>query len=118
MTAIVHAFTFSGLTVAPVVGGDRYSTDSVQYLKEPVKGRAKLECDESTSAATDFSVSPIGSAVLYVQVDPGKTVYYEITPDNVSDLVEADDTSRYAAGNFTLMWGSNWRLSVKEKPAA
>lgn len=115
MTAIVHFFTFSGLTTAPVVGGDRYSTDSVMYLKETIKGRAKLECDESTSAATDHNASPVGSLVAYVQIQPGRTVYYEITPDNVDELVPADDTSRYASGNLTLQWGTGWRLSVLEK---
>lgn len=118
MTATVHIFTFAGLTTAPVVSGDRYSTDSIQYLKEPILGRDKLECDEGAADASEHAASPTAAKVAYVQVEPGKTVYYEITSDNMDALVEANDTSRYAAGNFTLQWGSNWRLSVKEKPTA
>lgn len=115
MTAIVKIFTFEGLTKAPIVGGNSYSTDSVQYLKEPCLGRDLLTCNTGAAEASEFSASPERSQMAYVQVQPGKTVYYEVTPGNVADLIVADDTSREGTGNFTLQWGNAWRLSVKEK---
>ena len=114
MTALVHFFTSQGLETAPV-SGNVLTYDSVQYLKEPLLGRDLLSCDSSTADQSEASAAPVNTGIAYVQIQPGKTVFYEITPANEATLIPAAATSRYASGNLTLKFAPGWRLSVLEK---
>jgi hypothetical protein len=113
MTAAVRLFCFQGLVPAPVVAGDRLSYDSVQLLKWPALGRDLLSC---TTGATDISEATAAAsktALALIQVEAGKTIHYEIIPENAA-VVEADETSPTLSGQTTIQFGPGWRLSVLE----
>ena len=111
MTAAVRIFSFQGLVPAPVVAGDRLSYDSVQLLKWPALGRDLLSCDTSTPDTSE--AAPAKTALALIQVEAGKTVYYEVIPDNY-DLVAASSTSPTLSGQTTIQFGPGWRISVLE----
>jgi hypothetical protein len=114
MTTEVHFFTHDGIVTAPVVGGNNYTTDSLLYLRQPYKGADKLSCESGTPDTSEASAAPAGGNIAYIQVQPGKTVHYEVTPTNY-ELRVANSNSPYMAGNMTMPWGEGWRLSVLEK---
>ncbi|MDO9381850.1 MAG: hypothetical protein Q7T86_03210 [Hyphomicrobiaceae bacterium] len=113
MTATVHFFTANSLVSAPVQGRN-LTFDSVLYLKQPPRGRDVLETTSPAADTTDAAASPAGVEIAYFQVEPGKSVYYEVTPQG-ADLAVATSASMYASGNNTIPWGEGWRLSVLEK---
>ena len=113
MTAAVRLFTFQGLVPAPVVAGDRLSYDSVQLLKWPALGRDLLSCDTATPDTSDATSAPAKTSLALIQVEAGKTVHYEITPENY-DAVVADSTSPTLSGQTTIQFGPGWRISVLE----
>lgn len=115
MTASVSVFVASGLTPIEVKGGVNKHFDAVLALHEPLLGRDVLSCDNTTPDSTAVDISPENARCLFVQVEEGKTVYFEITADRTADIVNADSTSRWMSGNNHLHWCSGWRLSVLEK---
>jgi hypothetical protein len=112
MTAIVRLFSYSSLVSAPVspVSG-RLSTDSVSQLKQPYLAREKLTISSSQTSAA--ATAPTGTRLLMVQVQEGKTVNYEISPEN-ADVTEADQTSPTLTGDQVFQFGSGWRIAFIE----
>lgn len=113
MTAYVKIFAISGTVVAPVVGGDRLSYDSVQLIKWPPLGRDLLSCDASTVDTSQESAAPANTRAAFVQVEPGKRVYYEIARKGAT-LATPDATSPELSGETMLLFGPQDRISVKE----
>lgn len=113
MTAIVRVFCLSGIHVAPTVSGTNLTYDSVQLLRLPYLGRDSLSCDTSTVDSSEAASAPTGTNLAYVQVQSGKAVHYELTPQG-QDLRTADTDSPVLTGNATLIFGAGWRIQVKE----
>lgn len=113
MAAVVRIFTVSGLVPAPVVAGDRLSYDSVQLIKWPLLGRDLLNCDTSTADTSDASAAPAATRMALIQVQAGKTVHYELFPEN-ADVTAATDASPTLSGQTTVEFGPGWRISVLE----
>lgn len=114
MTAIVRIFAHSGLITAPVApGSGRFSTDSVGLLKQPPLGRERFEV---AAVALNSSASVSESrhtALLLVQVQPGKVVHYECTPQSF-ELAEASTTSPTISGEVVIQFGQGWTISFLE----
>lgn len=114
MTAIVRIFTHSGLITAPVApGSGRFSSDSVGLLKQPPEGREKLTASTGAAVSSAAATATGSTRLVFVQVQAGKIVHYEVTPEG-RDLVEAGDTSPTITGEVVIQFGSGWRISFKE----
>lgn len=113
MAATVKVFTFSGLVSAPVVSGTRLSYDSIQLLKFPYLGRQTLSTTDPAVDETDVATAPAGTQIAFIQVQPGKSVAYEVTPEG-HDFRPATTDSPVLTGDSTLQFGPGWRLSVLE----
>jgi len=110
----VRMYTLAGVVTAPVVGGITLQYDSVQLLKLPYISGAVLHPDTSTAASSDESISASPStAIVFVQVDPGKSIYYELTPEG-QPLRVATNQSPILRGDATLLFGKGWSLSCLE----
>ena len=113
MTAKVRIFTLDGVTVAPVVSGTRLSYDSVQLLKLPYQGRDLLECTTVAADLSESAAATTKTALAYVQVEAGKAVHYEVTPQGF-ELRTADVGSPILRGDTTIGFGPGWQISVLE----
>lgn len=114
MTATVRVFFHAGVTTAAVAAGTRYTTDSVAMLKQPYLSRSVLTA--STGAAVTSAASPNGTKLVFVQVEEGKSVNYEVNPENRT--TEADTSSPILTGQTQLECGPGWTLSFIEHAVA
>ena len=113
MSANVHCFAFAGVIGIPRVGGNDLTFAVVQAIKFPLLGRDLLTCDTGTADASLAAAAPAGTAALWVQVEQGKRIRYEVTPAGQT-LIEAGSTSPSLSGETQLQFGEGWRLSVIE----
>lgn len=117
MTCLVRLFTFDGIHVAQRASGTGLSYDSVQLLKLPYVGRVKLTADTGGSVESDGSESSGATgrhiSLAYVQVEPGKSVYYEVTPGGQETRI-ADTDSPILRGDATILYGPDWKISLRE----
>ena len=111
--AQVRIFTFPGLVSAPVVSGSRLSTDSVQMLKWPYLGGELLTPDTVTPVTSLAGTASAATQVAYVQVQPGKTVTYEVSTGNGAVRL-ATASSPTLIGDAMIQFGPGWQLSVLE----
>jgi hypothetical protein len=114
MSATVRTFFHTGLTTAPVAAGTRYTTDSVALLKQPYAGRSAVTVD--SGAALSTTAAPSGTKIAHVQVEPGKSVHYEIVPP--SRTATADTSSPILSGNTQFEFGPEWTISFLEATAS
>lgn len=114
MTAVVRVFYHSGLTTAAVAAGTRFSTDSVAMLKQPYVGRASVTVTDA--AAQSVSAAPTGTKLAFVQVQEGKTVHFEVNPENRS--TDADTSSPLLSGTTQIECGPGWSMSFLEHVVA
>lgn len=113
MTAIVRIYTHSGLVTAPVApSGGRFTSDSVAQLKQPYLSKERLTANDSTSVTS--SAGPNKSELVLIQVQPGKTVHYEVTTGNIGTPIEADVDSPTMSGDTVMQYGAGWVLSFLE----
>lgn len=110
MSVSVRVFYHSGLTTAHVAAGTKFATDSVAMLKQPYLARDKVSA--TTGAAVSTAAAPAGTRVAYVQVEDGKSVYFEVNPENRTTA--ADSSSPVVSGSATFECGPNWSLSFLE----
>lgn len=113
MTAAVRVFAFAGVIGIPRVGGSDLTFSIVQCIKYPLLGRDLLSCGTSSSDASEENAAPAGTAGLWIQVEQGKRIRYEITPAGQT-LVAANNTSPELAGETQIQFGPGWRISVIE----
>ena len=113
MTAQVHIFTFSGVIAFPRIGGNDLTHSVVQAIKFPLMGRDLLSCTTGAADTSEASAAPAGTAAVWVQVEQGKRVRFELTPAGQTLLV-AGATSPILAGETQLQFGHGWRISVLE----
>lgn len=114
MTAVVRVFFHSGVTTAPVAAGTRYTTDSVAMLKQPYIARSAVTAVPGEAQST--SAAPSSTKIVFVQVQEGKAVHYEINPENRS--TPADTSSPILSGDTQFECGLNWTLSFREVETA
>jgi hypothetical protein len=113
MSATVRVFTHAGITSAKVdAGGGRFTTDSVFLLKQPYLGKETLTATTGTAVSSSRLTAPKGSSVLSVEVQPGKTIHYEINPSNRSVAATTDSPTLRERTNFEF--GPDWSISVLE----
>lgn len=114
MTAIVRISMYASLITAPVAGSSgRLSTDSVGLLKQPRLGGEKLTVS-NTSVPSLSATAASGTQLALVQVQPGKVVHYEVTPQPDADILPATDTCPTIEGSTIVNFGPGWRISFLE----
>lgn len=113
MTAAVRCFAFAGVVGIPRVGGNDLTFAVVQCIRYPLLGRDLLSVDTGTADSTEESAAPAGTAGLWVQVQAGKRIRFEITPASQTLLVP-DSTSPELIGETQFQFGPGWRFSAIE----
>ncbi len=113
MTTSVRIFYHQGLVKAAVSNdGGRFSSDSVMMLQQPYIGSDMISCDNANVGATTGSNAGAGSLLARIEVQPGKSVYYEVNPPNRS--VAASTSSPVISGQVVIPFGHGWSLSFLE----
>lgn len=115
MTAYVRLFTHSKLLPAPVSNaGGRFSSDAVMQLKQPYIAKERLEANTGAAVASSAALSTEENGkLLFIQVQAGKTIHYEVIPDGHA-AVSASATSPTLSGDTLLEFGRGWTISVLE----
>lgn len=109
MSTTVRMFFHSGVSTAHVAAGTKFAADSVSLLKQPYLDRQAIT---ASGAAQSTTAAPTGTKILYLQVQEGKAIHYEINPPNRS--VEADQSSPVLSGETQIEFGPGWTISVLE----
>jgi hypothetical protein len=110
MSTTVRTFCHTGLTTAVVAAGTRYTTDSVAMLKQPYVGRSSVTVDSGTAQST--TAAPASAKIVFIQVEAGKAVHYEVNPPNRATA--ADTSSPILTGATQIEFGPDWTLSFLE----
>jgi hypothetical protein len=117
MTANVRAFTHSGMQALPVASyGGQLSTNGQFLLRQPYLHGEVMSAGAVVVNSTVATLAPASDQnvkVLYVQVQPGKRVHYEVTPHGHT-LREATTISPIMLDGTVMVFGPGWRLSVLE----
>lgn len=114
MSAVVRIFAHSGVSNAFVANYNAQQSFTGQpMLKQPYLARASVTATTSSAQATTAALTPAGTALLSIQVQPGKRVHYELQPRG-QDARIADSSSPILDGNETLEAGPGWILSLIE----
>lgn len=112
MTTAVNIFSHPGVVSVPVANQNLAASDQAfVLLKQPYLGADALSCTTGAADASETSAAPKGTTCLRVEVEVGKSVYYEVTPKN-QDLRTATAASPTLEGRNTVEFGEGWRLSV------
>jgi hypothetical protein len=111
----VRIYSYNGLIVAPVAAGgsNRPNSDSLFLLKQPYLGGEVLAAD-SVAVTSAEATAPTGTSLLQVQLQPNKSVYYEITPQN-HPLRPATTSSPVLRNDTYLHFNPGYRISLLEK---
>lgn len=115
MTATVRIYGYAGLTTAHLVAGgsSRPTSDSLSLLQNPYLGGEVLTAG-AVAVTSSVNSAPAKTTLLQVQVQPGKSIYYEVTPENLGVLRVATTDSPIIRGDTLLNFRAGWRLSVLE----
>jgi hypothetical protein len=114
MTATVRIYSHASLITAPLSSaGGRFTTDAVMQLKQRYLAREKLSPDTSTAATSSADTAPNKTSLLLIQIQPGKTVHYEVIPSGFEAVV-ADTSSPTISGETVIEFGPGWTISVLE----
>jgi|GEM_PF-4453855 len=117
MAALVRCFTYSCISSAPInAASGVYRTDSVSLLKQPYLARQAVIATTSSAQSTGEALSPRGTTILHVEVEPGATVAYEINPPGRATPADASSPRVSGASNFEF--GVGWTVSFLEIPVA
>ena len=113
MTAIVRIFTHSSLVAAPVsAGSGRLSGELGGLLKQPQDSREKFVVGTDRHVASQ--PAPRSAGFLIVQVQEGKRVHYELTPESRELVIPNDSSPVLTDGQHILQYGPGWRASFLE----
>jgi hypothetical protein len=114
MSAIVTLYSWKGLSIAHVANyAEQQSFPSLTMLRQPYLARASITATTAFAQATTSALSPEHTRLLQVQVEPGKRVRYEVTPNGQTARV-ADDQSPAIEGSELIDFGSGWTISIIE----
>lgn len=111
MATTVWIFAHSGVISAPRSNaGGFLATDSISQLKQPYSARETLSCDIGAPSSSISATAPDKTGVLFIQVQPGKVIHYEVNPPNRS-VVATTDSPRLT-GDQLIQFGPEWTISV------
>jgi hypothetical protein len=79
----------------------------------PYLGRDLLQCSPDRADMSDPDIANQHTLAVVVQVEAGKRVHAELTPDG-QELRVADIGSPVIEGNVELAFGPGWVISVLE----
>ena len=111
MSIAVRVFAHKGLSAMPVQS-QQYTTSMVAHLDQPYLASEVLTVTDTAAVSTAEATAPNSTRVLFVQVQDGGRIYYEVNPPNRG--VDATTSSPVGRGDFTLQWHQGWTLSVLE----
>jgi hypothetical protein len=114
MSALVRLFAHKGVSTAFVnPASGRYSTDSIGMLDLPYLAREAITATSSPAQSTTTTLTAsVGTKLVHIQIETGKTVAIEVLPPNRS--VSADSSSPRYSGDVTMVAGPNWTFSILE----
>lgn len=114
--AQVRVYSHNGIISASIAPGgtSRPNADSLYMLQQPYVAGEILEPSTAVAATTAVETCPNKTAFCNVQVEEGKRVYYEVTPQG-SDLRVATASSPILQGDNLIHCNGGWRLSFLEK---
>jgi hypothetical protein len=82
---------------------------------DPPLGRAHFAAlTDGLAQAADASLAPVGTELLWYEVQPGKTVGYERANKN-GTLRTADSMSPTLEGKGFLLFGDGWKISLIDR---
>jgi hypothetical protein len=114
MAATVRVFAHSGLIASPVRNANlAQSVEGLLTLTQPYLAGESLSASTGAAVASASATAPSGTTLLRMEIQAGKTIAYEVTPQG-QDLRSATSASPYAEGRVTLSFGPGWRVSVLE----
>lgn len=114
MSAIVRLFSHAGLALAHVASyAEQKADQSISLLKQPYLARASVTVDTGTPQTTTADLAPQHTRLLRIQVEPGKRVHIELTPEGQT-LRTADTSSPIYEGDDQVEFGRGWLVSVLE----
>jgi hypothetical protein len=118
MSSTVRAYACSGVVAMPISSySDQLSTNGQFMLRMPYLAGEVLTADTGAAVASAAPLSASQSVkMLYVQVQPGKRVHYEITPKGHTAR-EATTSSPIMKDEQVLLFGEGWAISVLEAAA-
>lgn len=118
MSTTVRAYAHSGVQAMPVASyGGQLATNGQFSLRQPYLHKEVVSC--STGASTETVAATLAPStdqnvkLIFVQVQPGKRVHYEVTPGG-QDLRQATTDSPILLNDTILVFGPGWILSVLE----
>lgn len=112
--ASVRIYAYSGLIDAPLLsGGRRPVSDAVFLYKEPYLAGEVLEPTTGSPATSSANTAPAETTILRLQVDGGKRVHYEVTPQGF-DLRLATTNSPITSDDDIIRFSEGWRISLLE----
>jgi hypothetical protein len=114
MSATVRLFTHAGLALAHVANfAEQKADQSISLLKQPYLARANITVDTGTPQSSTADLSPQHTRLLHIQVEPGKRVHIELTPEGQT-LRVADTSSPIYEGDDQVEFGRGWIVSLLE----
>lgn len=117
MTARVSIFAVTGLATAPVKSSaNRYTDDGVSLVIWPYLGKEELSCDEVVVASSAAANAPSKTTLLWVEVQPGKRVAFEVTAGGQTLRVATSQSPRIE-GQRLIQFGPGFRFSCIEVTA-
>lgn len=115
MAANVRIFAYAGLASLALApgGSNRPSNDSLYALNNPYLGGELLEASTGAAVTSSVDLAPAKTKMLQVQVQPGKSIHYEVTPQSHT-LRVATTLSPIIRGDTLVNFGEGYRFSVLE----
>ncbi len=114
MPATVRMFSHAGIATAFVAShAEQLSFPALTLLQQRYLARASITATTGSAQSSSAALAPANTRLLHVQVEPGKRVHYELTP-NGQTAVAADTSSPIVEGNTILQFGSGWTISLLE----
>lgn len=113
--AQVRVYAYAGLVSVPLAPGGvtRPTGDSLHVLNNPYLAGEVLEPSTGSAVHSVLATAPPKTRMLAVQIEPGKSIHYEITPAS-QVLREATTASPIIRGDTIVNFGENYRFSALE----
>jgi hypothetical protein len=115
MTATVRLFSHSGLQALPIEShSGQNSENGVFVLKQPYLAAESISATTGSAQSSAAALSASnGTKILQVDVQQGKIVHFEVTP-NGSSARTATTSSPRLKGVSQLAFGPGWTISLLE----
>lgn len=119
MAATVRMFTFSGIMTAPVASGSKqFSSDSIGLLKYPYLAAESIVATTVSAQETSQDLTPAGTELVFIQVQEGKAVHFEINSPNRSVSATVASPVLTGLGGTVFKVSAGWSISLLEHEIA